>query len=131
MLDIWKQRARKLKAETYAIYLAYRDPRVPWYAKLWTACVVAYAFSPVDLIPDFIPVLGYLDDMILVPLGIALAIKMIPPAVLAECRQKAQTSIQDKPTNWAVVAIIVAIWVLVATIIVLQVLPLWRKIGKG
>ena len=131
LLRAWTSRVRQLKTETYALYLAYRDPRVPWYAKVWAACVVAYAFSPIDLIPDFIPVLGYLDDMILVPLGIALAIKMIPPTVLAECRQKAQTSMQDKPTNWAVAVIIVAIWVLVATIVVLQILPLWRKIGKG
>ena len=131
LLRAWTSRVRQLKTETYALYLAYRDPRVPWYAKVWAACVVAYAFSPIDLIPDFIPVLGYLDDMILVPLGIALAIKMIPPTVLAECRQKAQTSMQDKPTNWAVAVIIVAIWVLVATIVVLQILPLWRKVGKG
>lgn len=127
----WTNRVRQLKTETYALYLAYRDPRVPWYAKLWTACVVAYAFSPIDLIPDFIPVLGYLDDMILVPLGIALAIKMIPPAVLAECRQKAQTTMQDKPTSRVVAAMIIAIWVFIATIIVLQLLPLWQKIGKG
>jgi uncharacterized membrane protein YkvA (DUF1232 family) len=68
----------------YAIYLAYKDPRVPWYAKLLATCVVAYALSPVDLIPDFIPILGYLDDLILVPLGIYLVIKMIPDEVMAE-----------------------------------------------
>ena len=85
----WKARALQLKAETYAIYLAYRDPRVPWHARLFAACVVGYAFSPIDLIPDFIPVLGYLDDLILIPLGITLALRMIPPEVMAECRQKA------------------------------------------
>ena len=80
-----KQRARHLKAETFALYLAARDPGTPWYAKLLVAGIVAYAFSPLDLIPDFVPVLGYLDDLILIPLGIALAIKLIPHSVLTEC----------------------------------------------
>jgi uncharacterized membrane protein YkvA (DUF1232 family) len=74
----WKQRARQLKIEVYAIWLAYRDPRVPWHARLFAACVVGYAFSPIDLIPDFIPVLGYVDDLILIPLGVTLALKMMP-----------------------------------------------------
>ncbi len=65
----WKQRAKQLKIETYALYLAYKDPRTPWYAKIFAACVVGYAFSPIDLIPDPIPILGYLDDLILVPNG--------------------------------------------------------------
>ena len=86
MLQTWKRRAGQLKRETYAMYLALRDPRVPWYARLVAACVVGYAFSPIDLIPDFVPVLGYLDDLIIVPLGIALALKMIPADVMAECR---------------------------------------------
>ncbi len=81
LIDTWKRRARQLKAETYALFLAYRDRRTPWYARLFAACVVAYAFSPLDLIPDFVPVLGYLDDLILIPLGLALALKMIPPQV--------------------------------------------------
>lgn len=115
MLERWRQRARQLKTETYAIYLAYRDPRVPWYAKLFAACVVAYAFSPIDLIPDFIPILGYLDDLILVPLGIALAIRMIPAPVLDECRQKSQDIMAEgRPTNWAAAAMIVAIWIALA-----------------
>ena len=83
-LERWKQRARELKTETYALYLAVKDPRVPWYAKFSALCVVAYALSPIDLIPDFIPVVGYLDDLVLVPIGIALTIKMIPLDVLAE-----------------------------------------------
>jgi uncharacterized membrane protein YkvA (DUF1232 family) len=117
LLERWRQRARQLKAETYALYLAYRDPRVPWYAKLFAACVVAYAFSPIDLVPDFIPILGYLDDLILVPLGIALAVRMIPAPVLAECRQKSQEIMAEgRPTNWAAAAIIVTIWVLLAAI---------------
>ena len=86
MFTSWQQRARQLKRETYALYLAYRDPRVPWYAKVLAVCVVAYAFSPIDLIPDFIPVLGYLDDLVFVPLGISLALRLIPPEVMAECR---------------------------------------------
>ncbi len=90
MLAELKQRARHLKSETFALYLAARDPRTPWYAKLLVAGIVAYAFSPIDLIPDFVPVLGYLDDLILIPLGIALAIKMVPHSVLAECRARAQ-----------------------------------------
>ena len=115
MIETWKQRARRLKAETYAIYLAYRDPRVPWYARLFVACVIGYAFSPIDLVPDFIPILGYLDDLILVPVGIALALKMIPPAVMAECREKAQgVMAQGKPVNRTAAAVIVAIWLLLA-----------------
>src|SRR5207249_3033064 len=100
-IEAWKKRARQLRTEVYAIYLAYRDPRVPWYARLFAACVVGYAFSPIDLIPDPIPVLGYLDDLVLVPLGIALAVKMIPPPVMAECREKAREAmLQGKPVNW-------------------------------
>ena len=85
----WKAWARRLKLEVYALYLAYGDPRVPWPARIFAACVVAYAFSPIDLIPDPIPVLGYLDDLIIVPLGVALARRMIPRTVLDECREKA------------------------------------------
>jgi uncharacterized membrane protein YkvA (DUF1232 family) len=110
-LSRWKQRAGRLKTETYAIYLAYRDPRTPWYARIFALCVVGYAFSPIDLIPDFIPVLGYLDDLVLVPLGIALALRMIPPAVLAECREAARTlGEQGKPTSWAAAAAVAAVW---------------------
>jgi len=117
--DAWKQRARKLRLETYAIYLAYRDPRVPWYARLFAACVVGYAFSPIDLIPDPIPVLGYLDDLVLVPLGVALALKMIPANVMTECREKAEAAMSEgKPTNWKAAAVIVALWVLLAILTV-------------
>ena len=109
--DNWKQKAQKFKIETYAIYLAYKDPRVPWYARMIAACVVGYAFSPIDLIPDPIPVLGYLDDLILIPLGIALVIKMIPPDVLRECREKSQIIMaQGKPKNWIAAALVIVIW---------------------
>jgi uncharacterized membrane protein YkvA (DUF1232 family) len=83
-----KRWAGRLKAELYALYLAYRDPRVPLYARVFAACVVGYAFSPIDLIPDPIPVLGYLDDLVLIPLGVTFAVKMIPAPVLAECRER-------------------------------------------
>jgi len=124
-IEAWKQRARQLKTEVYAIYLAYRDPRVPWYARLFAACVVGYAFSPIDLIPDPIPVLGYLDDLVLVPLCIALAVKMIPPPVMAECREKAREVMrQGKPVNWVAAGIIVAIWLLLAAVAVFIVVKL-------
>jgi uncharacterized membrane protein YkvA (DUF1232 family) len=113
VIEKWRQRAMQLQQETYALFLAYRDPRVPWYAKLWAACVVAYALSPIDLIPDFIPVLGYLDDLILIPLGVALALRMIPPEVMADCRAKAREALsQDRPQSRIAAAGIVAIWLL-------------------
>jgi uncharacterized membrane protein YkvA (DUF1232 family) len=122
-IEAWKQRARQLKMETYAVYLAYKDPRVPWYARLFAALVAGYAFSPIDLIPDPIPILGYLDDLILVPLGVVLALKMIPPDVMAECREKAQAiTSQGKPTNWGAAAVIVAVWVLLAAVAVLLII---------
>ncbi len=93
LLEKLKQRASHLKSEAYALYLAARDPRTPWYAKLLVAGIVAYALSPIDLIPDFVPVLGYLDDLVLIPLGITLAIKMVPDSVLAECRERARETI--------------------------------------
>ena len=111
-MEAWKQRARKLKSETYSLYLAYRDPRTPWYAKAFTALVVAYAFSPIDLIPDFIPILGYLDDLILIPLGIALALKMVPAEVMEAARtEAAERMASGKPVSWVAGAAIVVIWV--------------------
>ncbi len=119
-VESWKQRVRQFKAETYALHLAYRDPRVPWYARAFAAAVVAYAFSPIDLIPDFIPALGYLDDLVLVPLGIAISLRMIPPEVMAECRERARAEINaGRPTNWVAAAVIVAIWVALAALGVL------------
>ncbi|HEV8369466.1 MAG TPA: YkvA family protein [Pyrinomonadaceae bacterium] len=122
-VERWKQRARGLKKETYVLYLAVRDPRMPWYAKLLAICVVGYAFSPIDLIPDFVPVLGYLDDLVLVPLGIALVLKMIPKEVMAECREKAQAVMaQGKPTNWVAAGVIIAVWFLLAALFVVLVI---------
>lgn len=93
--------------------MAYRDPRVPWYAKLFGAIVAAYALSPVDLIPDFIPIIGYLDDMILLPLGIALAIRMIPKAVTEDCYERAGSAISGRKKNWIAGGIIIAVWIAV------------------
>jgi uncharacterized membrane protein YkvA (DUF1232 family) len=123
------ERARALKAETYALYLAYRDPRVPWYAKVFAAVVVAYAFSPLDLVPDFIPILGYLDDLILVPMGITLALRMIPPEVMVACRIRAAETLRDaKPRSWAVTVAIVGIWL---TLLVVSILWAVRLFGPG
>ena len=116
-IERWKAWAKRLKTEIYALYLAYRNPRTPWYARLLAACVVAYAFSPIDLIPDPIPILGYLDDLLLIPLGVRLVISLIPSEVMHESRLKAQQLIeQDRPVNWLAAAVIVAIWLLVAAL---------------
>jgi len=111
------QRARHLKAETFALYLAARDPRTPWYAKLLVAGIVAYAVSPIDLIPDFVPVLGYLDDLILIPAGIALAIRLVPASVLADCRAPAQAIFKNgKPVSRIAGVVIVVIWIALAAL---------------
>jgi uncharacterized membrane protein YkvA (DUF1232 family) len=118
-IERWKRKVNLLRAETYTLYLAYRDPRVPWYAKVFAALVVGYAFSPIDLIPDFIPILGYLDDLILVPIGISIALKMIPNEVMEDCRAGAQEAFRDgRPANWAAAIVIVGIWLLLGTILI-------------
>jgi len=104
-----KERARRLKADTLVLYFAARDPRTPWYARLLVASIIAYVLSPIDLIPDFVPVLGYLDDLILVPIGIAFAIKLIPNVVLVDCRARVQTSMQA-PVSRIAGAAVVAVW---------------------
>ncbi|HZT24705.1 MAG TPA: YkvA family protein [Pseudolabrys sp.] len=104
--------ARRVKRDAYALYLAARDPRVPWYAKFVSLVVAAYAISPVDLIPDFVPVLGYLDDVIIVPAGIALAIKLIPPEVMAEHRELAAAA-QERPSSAIAGAVIVGLWAVI------------------
>ncbi|MBG0770930.1 MAG: DUF1232 domain-containing protein [Anaerolineaceae bacterium] len=119
LFDTIKEKARSLKKQAYVLFLAYKDPRTPWTAKIFAAVVVAYAFSPIDLVPDFIPVLGYLDDMLLVPLGIALTLKMIPEEVLVDARAGVETAFPDgKPKNWVAGGIIVAIWVVVLALVV-------------
>ena len=112
LIEKIKRRARQLKSETLALYLASRDPRTPWYAKLLVAGIVAYAFSPIDLIPDFVPVLGYLDDLVLIPLGITLALRLVPRSVLIDCRAQAQNALlNEKPRSRAAGGIIILIWV--------------------
>lgn len=127
-IEKWKHRVKQLKTETYAIYLASKDPRVPWYAKALILFVVAHTFSPIDLIPDFIPVIGYLDDLIIAPLGIAMALKLIPQEVLAECRAEAQKMMgQDKPTSWWGAAVIITIWLLVSALVVVIILRIFNE----
>ncbi|NLP11915.1 DUF1232 domain-containing protein [bacterium] len=114
-----KHRARRLESEAYALYLAARHPETPRHAKLLAAGIVAYVFSPIDLIPDFIPILGYVDDLILVPLAILLAIRWIPPPILAECRaQAAQTLSADKPSGKKAAAMIMVLWLFFLLLIV-------------
>jgi len=109
-LEAWKRRARELTAQTYALYLAYRHPRTPWYAKVFAALVVGYVFSPIDPIPDFIPGVGLLDEMVVVPVGVLIARKMIPPDVFEECREKARGVAEgEKPVSRVAVAV-VAVW---------------------
>lgn len=115
LLGKLKQRARQIKTETFVLYLAARHPDTPWYAKLLVATIVAYALSPIDLIPDFIPVLGYLDDLVLIPIGLMLAIKLVPPSILAECRIRAVDK-NDKPVSRVAGAIVLVIWLALATI---------------
>ncbi|MEH7336199.1 YkvA family protein [Neobacillus drentensis] len=118
-IKIW---ARNLKKQIFILYYACKDKRVPWYAKLFTACVVAYAFSPIDLIPDFIPILGYLDDVILLPLGIWLALKMIPKNVLSDCEAKAEERMKGtKPKNWIAGSIIVLIWGVMIVLVIIKI----------
>ena len=115
----WTQRARLLKRETFTLYLVCRHPRVPWYAKFLALIVVGYALSPIDLIPDFIPVVGYLDDLILIPLGIMLVIRLVPADVVAECRARSE-EIVGRVTRAGKIAagVIVAIWILAAALVV-------------
>jgi len=107
--------AKALKRDVVALWIAARDPRTPWYATAVASVVAAYALSPIDLIPDFVPILGYVDDVIVVPLGIALAIRLIPAGLMAEYRQQAAAQ-EDRPRSMAAAAIIVALWILALVI---------------
>ena len=127
MLARWKDQARRLKQEGHALYLAYRDPRVPWYARVVAAMALGYLFSPIDLIPDFIPVVGYLDDLLIVPLFILIARRLIPADVLAEHREIARArSVSGKPVNWVAAGAIILIWL---GIVALGGLLLWHVIN--
>ena len=110
MLTRLRDWARAIRRDVHAIYLASRDPRVPWYIKALAVCIAAYALSPIDLIPDFIPVLGYLDDAILLPFAILLVVRMIPPEIMAEHRAAAAVA-AERPTSVAGAIFIVAVWI--------------------
>ena len=108
---------KKLTKEISALYLASKRDDVPWYAKVVIFLVVGYALSPIDLIPDFIPILGYLDDLVILPIGIIFAIKLIPPNVMSECREQSENIFKNgRPKNWFAAAIIIFIWVAIATL---------------
>ena len=112
-----KQWARILIRDVHAVYLAARDPRVPWYAKAVAIFVAAYALSPIDLIPDAIPILGYVDDLIIVPLGVLLVIKLIPPEIMAEHRAAADRAV-GKPVSRAGAVVIIGVWVVIGALLV-------------
>lgn len=127
MFDRIKTWARALKRDAYAVYLAARDPKTPWYVKVLAAAVAAYAFSPIDLIPDFIPILGYLDDLILVPLGIWLVVSLIPEQAMAEYRARA-SEVMQRPHGGKIAAIaIIVIWILGATLLCWFALSRWNR----
>lgn len=113
MFDRLRRWARAIKRDVVALYLAARDPRVPWYAKAVAACVAAYALSPIDLIPDFIPVLGYLDDLIIVAIGILLAVRLVPADVIVELRDEAEKR-AERPISRNGAIIVVVIWLAAA-----------------
>ena len=113
-----KERARAVKTETHAVYLAALDPRTPWSARVLILLVVAYALSPIDLIPDFVPILGYLDDLILIPAGISLALRLIPPKVMDEARQRARAEAPGRALRVGGTAIIILLWIVAIIAIV-------------
>jgi uncharacterized membrane protein YkvA (DUF1232 family) len=118
--------ARTIKQDVVALYLAAVDPRVPRLAKIVAVCVAAYALSPIDLIPDFIPILGYLDDLVILPLGIMLAVKLVPADLMSECRAAAVTHGRDPLLGKAGAAIIVSLWILGILVAVLWLITLWK-----
>ncbi len=128
MIAKLKSSAHTLKAEAYTLYIAIHDPRVPWYAKFFMGLVIAHTFSPIDLIPDFIPVLGYLDDLIVTPLGIILALKMIPAEVMADARQQTEELLrQAKPISKAGAIITIAIWLIIIAAVVWSIARMLMK----
>ncbi len=123
MIKKLKKWAKELRNKIYAIYIAYTEYKLPWHVKVAALLVLAYALSPIDIIPDFIPILGYLDDIILLPIGIVFVIKLIPQDIMAECLKKSENiSKQKLPRNYAAAAVIVLIWVLLASIIIYKLL---------
>jgi uncharacterized membrane protein YkvA (DUF1232 family) len=127
MFERIKRWARALKRDTYAVYLVARSPDTPWYVKVLAVAVAAYAFSPIDLIPDFIPVLGYLDDLVLVPLGIWLVVSLIPEQAMAEYRARADEAMQRPRDSKLAAIVIIAIWMCGAALMIWLVLSRWRR----
>jgi uncharacterized membrane protein YkvA (DUF1232 family) len=117
-IDRLKEWARSVKRDIHALYLAAQDPRVPWYAKVLAGLVAAYALSPIDIIPDFIPVLGYLDDLILLPMGIAAVVGLIPKEVMADLRRQAEERATIRPRSWLGALIIILLWLVAAVFLV-------------
>jgi len=122
MLASALQTLKALKTETHALVIAYRDPRTPWPAKVMALLVAGYAISPIDLIPDFIPVLGYLDDLLLLPLGIALAIKLIPPEVMDEARKTATRAQGEGGMGWVGAIAVGLVWLVILGLVVVVVI---------
>lgn len=124
----WQEKAEALERQVYAVVLAYRHPRTPWYAKGLALAVAAYSFSPIDLIPDFIPLLGYLDDLLIVPLGILLLFKLVPPDVMAECQSRAaEIQAEGAPQFRWMVPVVIVLWVAAAVLVAVLVAPLVRQ----
>jgi uncharacterized membrane protein YkvA (DUF1232 family) len=120
VLDRLNAQAKRLKRDAYALYFVVRDRRTPWYARAAAAAVVAYALSPFDLIPDFVPVLGYLDDLIIVPLGIALVLKLVPSEVLVDCRDRAEVA-AERPVSRIGAAFMIVVWLALAAVVILAI----------
>jgi uncharacterized membrane protein YkvA (DUF1232 family) len=117
ILKRFKERARALRSDICTLYLAAQHPKTPWHAKLFMAAIVAYAFSPIDLVPDFVPILGYLDELILLPIGISIALKMIPPDIVMDCRARADQSSPDVQRAGRIAAVvIVTFWIALAVL---------------
>lgn len=129
LISALKLRARQLKQHTLTVYFAARDPRTPLAVRLLALCVAAYALSPIDLIPDFIPVLGYLDDLLLVPLGLALVVRLTPPEVLESARDKAARQ-ASKPVSYAAAALFVGVWLVALFLVVHWSIPLFNSPNK-
>ena len=127
LLDRLRDSARRLKRELTALVFVARDPRTPWHAKLLLAIVLAYAASPIDLIPDFVPVLGYLDDLLLLPIGIWLALRLIPPQVMVDARARADDHAMRGKTDYRAATVIVLVWLGAAWLSGAWLMKLWRN----
>jgi uncharacterized membrane protein YkvA (DUF1232 family) len=125
-LERAKQWARLIKRDVLALWIAARDPRVPWYAKALAMAVAAYALSPIDLIPDFVPVLGYLDDVVIVPLGILAVVALIPSTLMVEFRERA-TALVQRPHSTAAAVVVVVIWIEAAALVAVW---LWQSLAR-